>query len=133
MDTSLRLPSTAPDSQVGQAQALALSREREEARAQPSAQTLAPSTKISLSDEGLAAARADAPAATRTSATGPAAPVRAPEAIVHADPVRAANRTEGSTAAATVTGQEALRRYAENTANHLPAGQSGPSTVRVSA
>jgi len=134
MDTSLRLLPTVPGNQVGQTQALAPPREREEARAlPPAAQTPAPSTNVSLSSAGLAAVRADAPAVPRTGEAGPATPVRAPEAVVHADPVRAASRTEGSAIAATVTGQEASRRYAENDVNRLPAGQSGPSTVRVSA
>ncbi|MDR1063512.1 MAG: hypothetical protein LBL48_06220 [Azoarcus sp.] len=128
MDTSLRLPPIGLDNaQDVRAQALVSPREREEAR------TLAPeeqtpersSVQVNISPGAHAAARGEAPP-MRPTGTEPAVPVQTPDAVARAD------RAQDKDVSATVTGQEAVKRYLENTANR-PAGQADPSTVRISA
>ncbi|MDR2092636.1 MAG: hypothetical protein LBP58_04890 [Azoarcus sp.] len=131
MDTSLQLPSIGLDNTQGvRAQALTPPREREEAR------TLAPerqipaasSTRVDISPTAHAAARGEAPPVRPVSAE-PAVPVQTSEAVVRADRAR---DTQGRDTSATVSGQEAVKRYLENAATR-PIGQADPSTVRISA
>ncbi|MDR1228697.1 MAG: hypothetical protein LBK55_06725 [Azoarcus sp.] len=129
MDTSLRLPPIGLDNAQGvRAQALVSPREREDAR------TLAPegqtpersSVQVDISPGAHAAVRGEAPP-MRPTGTEPAIPVQTPDAVARTD--RAQDKDVSS---ATVTGQEAVKRYLENAANR-PAGQADPSTVRISA
>jgi hypothetical protein len=131
MDTSLRLLPTGLENLQSVSAALAPQRAREEGTTTtPQTPTPAPSTQVSISEEGLAAARADVPAAAKTGEAGPATPVRPQAAVERAEPTARGEATP--TANATLASHEAARRYAEN-ANNLPIGQSGPSSVRISA
>jgi hypothetical protein len=108
------------------AEAVAPPRERERDGAQP--QSLRPeqsnaSVQVNLSETARAAARSDSPPA---SVSAPAAPVQTQEAVS-----RTAGSVESQNAAS--SSREAVQRYMENADNKLPAGQSGPSAVRVSA
>lgn len=115
MDTSLRLLPAGLENNV-RMQALAPVRETGPDRAiqaeRPPAAT--PSTQVSISAAARAAASSDVPIA-RPTETGPAVPVQAPVAVAHSG------------------GADAVQRYLENVRNDLSTGQSGPSTVRVSA
>ena len=87
-----------------------------------------PSVQVNLSETGRAAARSDSPP------TSASAPVQTQAAIPSANSAR--NAENRDTATSTAAGREAVQRYMENAANNankLPAGQSRPSAVRVSA
>ncbi|MCL2161000.1 MAG: hypothetical protein FWH56_03820 [Betaproteobacteria bacterium] len=109
------------------AQAGTLQREREDAQ-QPSLrpERAQPSVQVSLSEEARAAARSASPPTAPVNA--PAAPVQTQEAVARAGSVGNTDRVERQDAAA-----QAVQRYIENANNRLPAGQSAPSSVRVSA
>jgi len=107
------------------AEAVVPQRERDGAQA---LRTEQPSVQVSLSETARAAARSESPQAP---ASTPAAPVQTQEAVSRAN--SAASVESQSSAASTAAGREAVQRYMENAANKLPAGQSGPSAVRVSA
>lgn len=108
-------------------QAVTMPRERENAAqpSQPEQPAAAPSVDVSLSEAARAAAQ--------SSANAPAAPVRGQEAVARASAVESTPRPEmeDAAAASTAAGREAVQRYTENA--NLPIGQSGPSTIRVSA
>ena len=111
------------------AQAGTLQREREDAQ-QPSLrpERAQPSVQVNLSEEARAAARSASPPTAPVNA--PAAPVQTQEAVARAGSVGNADRVERQDAAAS---QQAVQRYMENANTRLPAGQSAPSSVRVSA
>ena len=115
------------------AQAVAPPRERDNAQQQsPRSERAQPSVQVDLSEAARAAARAGSPPSPPVNA--PAAPVQTPEAVARAGSVGNTDRVERQDAAAsTVANQQAVQRYMENASNRLPAGQSGPSPVRVSA
>ncbi len=111
-------------------EAVAPQRERDSVQPQPARLERAPqpSVQVNLSETARAAARSDSPPA---SASTPAAPVQTQEAVSRANSTGSVESRD--TAASTAAGREAVQRYMENAANRLPAGQSGPSAVRVSA
>ena len=111
------------------AEAVVPQRERDGAQSQSARLERAqPSVQVNLSETARAAARSDSPPA---SASTPAAPVQTQEAVSRANSTGSVESRD--TAASTAAGREAVQRYMENAANKLPAGQSGPSAVRVSA
>ena len=111
------------------AEAIAPPRERDGAQSQSlRSESASPSVQVSLSETARAAARSDS---TQASASTPAAPVQTQEAVSRANSTGSVESRD--TAASTAAGREAVQRYMENAANKLPAGQSGPSAVRVSA
>ncbi|MCL2591616.1 MAG: hypothetical protein FWD67_12300 [Betaproteobacteria bacterium] len=95
------------------------------------------SVQVDLSDTARAAARSEvlpSPPSLASSASAPTAPVQMQDAVVRARSVGDSIRVERQDAAAsTAPNREAVQRYMENANNKLPAGQSAPSSVRVSA
>ncbi|MDR2208187.1 MAG: hypothetical protein LBE22_04355 [Azoarcus sp.] len=112
------------------AQDIAAPRERDGAQPlRPEQSGASPSTRVDLSEE---ARRLTSP--PPVPANTPAVPVQMQEAIVRAGSAENADRAETQNAAAsTASSREAVQRYMENAVNNLPAGQSAPSSVRVSA
>ncbi|MCL1824570.1 MAG: hypothetical protein FWG26_01275 [Betaproteobacteria bacterium] len=96
---------------------------------------ITPSARVDLSEAARAASRSGLSSLPPPMpANAPAAPVQTQEAVVRAGSVGNTDRTERQDAAAfTAFSREAVQRYMENADNKLPAGQSGPSSVRVSA
>ncbi|MDR2014344.1 MAG: hypothetical protein LBP99_01795 [Azoarcus sp.] len=117
------------------AQNIAAPRERDSVQPlRPEQSGASPSAQVSLSEEGRAAARLSSPSQPPVPANTPAAPVQTQEAVVRAGSAGNIDRAEKQNAAtSTASGQEATQRYMENARSNLPAGQSGPSPVRVSA
>ena len=118
------------------AQSVASPRERDGVQSpQPEQSSVASSVQVNLSEAALAAARSGSPSSPPpTPANAPAAPVQTQEAVVRAGSVGNTGRMETQDAAAsTASNREAVQRYTENANNRLPPGQSGPSSVRVSA
>ncbi|MDR3214034.1 MAG: hypothetical protein LBT71_09015 [Azoarcus sp.] len=130
MDTSLQLPLIASldSAQSARLQTLATPRERDASSSVPERQTPeSPSVRVDISPAAQIAARVDTSLPRPTSA-GPAVPVQPRDAVVRAD------RSDGAESTPTAASQQALRRYLENAgSDNRPAGQSGPSTVRISA
>jgi hypothetical protein len=136
MDISMRPLSTGPENlQTARGnEALVAARAREETRTlTPEQQTPTPSALVDISEAARNAARADvsAPAARPpVNEAGATTPVRAPEPAFRDEAVRPERAETGNIT--TVAGQQDVaQRYTENAA--LPAGQTEPSTVRVSA
>ena len=117
------------------AQATAPLRERDDAQPQslrPEQLGVPPSVQVNISEAARAAARSGSPSSPPTApVNAPAAPVQAPEAAARAGSLEKTDRVERQDAAA--ASQQAVQRYMENANNRLPAGQSAPSSVRVSA
>jgi hypothetical protein len=117
------------------AQNIAPPRERDgvQPALRPEQPGVAPSSRVELSEAARAAARSGSPSSPPPlPANTPAAPVQTQEAIVRAGASGNIGRAERHDAAA-FTAAEAVQRYTENASHKLPAGQSGPSSVRVSA
>jgi len=119
------------------AQSVASPRERDGVQSpQPEQSSVASSVQVNLSEAALAAARSGSPSSPPPPppTNAPAAPVQTQEAVVRAGSVGNTGRMETQDAAAsTASNREAVQRYTENANNRLPPGQSGPSSVRVSA
>ncbi|MDR2880290.1 MAG: hypothetical protein LBV29_00080 [Azoarcus sp.] len=119
----------AQDIQARAAQSIVAPRERDGAQSSRPEQSGA-SVQVNISEEARAAARSGTPSPPPPApASMPAAPVQTPEAVVRADSVENAGRAQDVSS----SGREAVQRYVENAVNSLPLGQSGPSSVRVSA
>jgi len=116
-------------------QGIAMPRERDGGQPLRSEQQsgATPSVQVNLSDEARAAARSGAPSPPPAPPVKtPAVPVQTQEVVVRAESVGNTGRVEAQDAAAsTASSREAVQRYMENA--RLPAGQSAPSSVRVSA
>ncbi|MCL2644430.1 MAG: hypothetical protein FWD51_03115 [Betaproteobacteria bacterium] len=89
-----------------------------------------PSVQVDLSEAARAAARSGSSPPPPVPANTPAVPVQTQEAVARSGSAGNTNRAEVHAAAAN---REAVQRYVENANNKLPAGQSAPSSVRVSA
>jgi hypothetical protein len=94
-----------------------------------------PSVRVDLSEAARTAARSGSPSSPPPMpANTPAAPMQTKEAVVHAGQASSADRAERHDAATfTTASREAVQRYMEHANSRLPAGQSAPSSVRVSA
>ena len=119
------------------AQTIAPPRERDgvQPSLRPEQPGVSPSVRVDLSEAARTAARSGSPSLPPpVPANTPAAPVQTREAVAHAAPAEGIGHVERQdTAAFTAASREAVQRYMENTNSKLPAGQSGPSSVRVSA
>lgn len=103
---------------------------REPSRPEQSA--VVPSVQVDLSEAARAAARSGiSPPPPPIAVNAPAIPVQIQEAVVRAGDTDRAQTQD--VAAFTASSREAVQRYMENADNKLPIGQSGPSSVRVSA
>jgi len=95
--------------------------------------SVTPSVQVNLSEAARAAAGAGLSSPSPVSVNAPAAPVQTQEAVVRAGSAGNTDRVEMQNAT-TASNREAVQRYMDNANNNrLPPGQSGPSTVRVSA
>ncbi|MCL1860792.1 MAG: hypothetical protein FWG52_04560 [Proteobacteria bacterium] len=118
------------------AQAVVSPRERDGTQPPRSEQSgITPSARVELSEAARAASRSGLSSLPPPMpANTPAAPVQTQEAVSRTGSVGNTDRTERQDAAAfTASNREAVQRYMENANNKLPPGQSGPSSVRVSA